>query len=176
MTNYLYEDKLQSERLYTRFLNKGDIEKWAHFFEDKEGLWFFPDFGFKTTLETAEFWINKQLTRYAEKRYGLQALIDKNTNKMIGQAGLLLQEVDGVIELETGYHIFKEHRGKEYAPEAAKMFIEYAFKNNLSDSVISIIDVRNINSQRVAEKNGLTREKQTRWSDLDVYIYRTYKK
>ena len=54
--------------------------------------------------------------------------------------------------------------------------MDYAFQNNLTNSIISIIDIRNIRSQRVADKNGLTREKQTKWSEIDVYIYRIDKK
>ena len=39
--------------------------------------------------------------------------------------------------------------------------------------MISVIDIGNIKSQKVAEKNGLIREKQTKYSDgEDVYIYR----
>ena len=49
----------------------------------------------------------------------------------------------------------------------------YTIENKIAESVISIIDVRNIKSQRVAEKNGLKIEKQTRWQNLDVFIYRT---
>ena len=86
---------------------------------------------------------------------------------------MLTQEVDNIIEIEVGYHIFKKYWGKGFAPEAAKLFIDYAFENDLTNSVISVIDVGNIKSQKVAEKNGLTREKQTKYSDgEDVYIYR----
>jgi RimJ/RimL family protein N-acetyltransferase len=87
----------------------------------------------------------------------------------------MVQEVDGVNEIEVGYHIFKKYWGLGYAPEAAKLFIDYAFQNELTDSVISIIDIRNIKSQRVAEKNGLKREKQTIWSGLEVHIYRIHR-
>jgi RimJ/RimL family protein N-acetyltransferase len=102
-------------------------------------------------------------------------LLEKESNEFIGQCGLIKQEVDGKTEIEVGYHVFKKYWGRGFAPEAAKIFLEYAFNNNLSDSVISIIHVGNTKSQRVADKNGLTREKQTRWSDLDVFIYRMHK-
>ena len=86
-----------------------------------------------------------------------------------------MQEVDRETEIEVGYHIFKRFWGQGFAPEAAKLFIDYAFKNNLSNSIISIININNIRSQQVAEKNGLVREKQTNWLDLNVYIYRIKK-
>lgn len=85
----------------------------------------------------------------------------------------MLQEVDGKPELEVGYHIFKKYWGQGYAPEAAKAFLHYGFENKWAPSIISIIDIRNTKSQRVADKNGLKREKQTKWADWDVFIYRT---
>jgi RimJ/RimL family protein N-acetyltransferase len=135
----------------------------------------FPDYGLKTELERAEQWIKWQLDRYKNKRFGLQALIDKKTNNFIGQCGLLVQEIDGITEVEVGYHIFKKYWGQGFAPEAAKLFIDYAFNNNLASSVISIIHTKNTKSQRVADKNCLEREKETKWRDIDVYVYRIKK-
>ena len=176
MTKYKYQDKLESERLITRFLTKDDIEIWASFYADKEAVEFFPSFGLTSNIERARHMIEKQLERYAQSRYGHQALIDKKTNNFIGVCGLLTQEVDETREIEVGYHIFKKYWGQGYAPEAAKIFINYAFDNNLTSSVISVIDVGNIKSQKVAAKNGLIKEKQTKYSDHeDVYIYRITK-
>jgi ribosomal-protein-alanine N-acetyltransferase len=175
MAAYLYEDNLESKRLKTRFLTAEDIITWADFFNDDEAVEYMSSFLRTSNEETAKFWIGKQMTRYKENYFGLQALIDKRTNEFVGQCGLLKQEVDGQDETEVGYHMFKKYWGQGFAPEAAKLFIEYAFANNLADSVISIIDIRNIRSQIVADKNGLQREKQTRWSGIDVFIYRIRK-
>lgn len=172
--SYQYKDGLLSPRLITRFLTKEDIPAWVKFIEHKEATQFFPHSDL-SPHESACQWVHRQLSRYAEKRYGLQALIDRNTGKMIGQGGLLLQEVDGETELEVGYHILPEYWGQGYAPEAARLFIDFAFQNGLAHSVISIIDTRNNKSKRVAEKNDLKPEKQTLWSNLDVYIYRIRK-
>ena len=175
MAAYLYQDNLESRRLLTRFLTTADILAWSLFFNDKEAAEFLPTPGFTSNPEKAEHWIQRQLNRYRENSFGLQALISKETHEFVGQCGLLKQEVDAQIEIEVGYHVFKKHWGQGYAPEAAKLFIEYAFINNLADSVISIIDIRNIKSQIVAEKNGLRREKQTQWSNSNVFIYRINK-
>ena len=170
---YHYQDQLESARLRTRFIVPEDINIWIEFFHEPEAIELFPNYGLNTLEERVQHWINKQLTRYAENRYGLQMMLDKQTGEVIGQCGLLLQEVDGFPELEVGYHMLKKHWGKGYAPEAARLFLSYAFEHGLADSVISMIDVRNDKSMRVAEKNGLRREKQTTWNGLDMYIYRT---
>jgi RimJ/RimL family protein N-acetyltransferase len=175
MTTYIYQDNLESERLLTRKLTSNDIEIWSDFFKDKDAIEFLPDPGFNSSEERSKHWIEKQLNRYSENLFGLQALIDKKTNEFIGQCGLLKQTVDGKTEIEVGYHIFKKYWGQGYAPEAAKLFIDYAFQNNLTDSVISIINTNNIKSQKVANKNGLLKEKQSIWSGLDIFIYRIHK-
>ncbi|HEX6333249.1 MAG TPA: GNAT family N-acetyltransferase [Flavisolibacter sp.] len=171
MRTYTYRDGLQSERLRTRFLGPGDVIPWSEFFRDEEALEFFPMIEGNTPEEKSQWWIDRQMARYRENRFGLQALHHRETNELIGQCGLLLQVVDGVEEVEVGYDILRPYRCQGYAAEAAKLFIDKAFQN-LADSVISLIDPRNIPSQRVAGKNGLSKEKLTIWSDCLLFVYR----
>lgn len=111
-SRYTYNDHLESKRLYSRFLTTDDIIIWTDFFKNKEAVEFLPSFGMDTIEERAKYWIDKQLTRYKENKFGLQALIDKNTNDIIGQCGLIKQEVDGQIEIEVVYHVFKKFWGQ----------------------------------------------------------------
>ena len=173
---YLYHDQLETKRLITRYLTLQDIALWARFFKDKEALEYLSAFGSLSCEEMSKNWIERQLLRYQEKRFGLQALINKATGEFIGQCGLITHEIDKKQELGISYHIFKQYWGHGYATEAAKCFIDLAFTSNLTLSIISIIDINNTKSQRVAEKNGLIREHQARWSHHDVYIYRITRK
>lgn len=166
---------LETERLNIRPLTLDDVETWRPFTEDAQAMEFMMTFYRDETIDTPLHWITFQLNRYAEGRYGLMALLDKHTGEFIGLCGLLAQVIDDMPELEVGYHIFPKHWGKGYAPEAAKFFMDFAFDNNLSDNIISVIDVGNVKSQRVAEKNGLFREKQTVQKGDDVYVYRKFK-
>lgn len=175
MTQYKYEDNLESARLRTRKLKHEDAMIFSSFFENKEAQKFLPKF-FDSPLERAKHLIEKQLERYEENRFGHQVILDKETDEFLGICGLLLQDVDGTLEIEVGYHFLPKHWGKGYAPEAARLFINYAFENNVTDSVISVIDLENFKSQRVAEKNGLKIEKRIKYlDDEDVYIYRMKK-
>lgn len=65
-----------------------------------------------------------------------------------------------------------EFRGLGYALEAAQKCRDFAFQNQLADSLISIIHPDNIASQQVALKNGMKLSKQTNYSNLPVNIYR----
>jgi [ribosomal protein S5]-alanine N-acetyltransferase len=169
---YIYHDKLESERLVTRFLTPEDVAIWAEFFRDRESIEFLPAFNVTSEEERSRFWVEKQLKRYAAETFGLQALISKQSGEFVGQCGLLIQELDGVTEVEVGYHILKNYRGQAYAPEAARLFINYAFDNRLTDSVVSIIHEKNEKSKKVAGKNGLVLEKTSKWAGLDACIYR----
>lgn len=173
MGNFIYQDNLQTERLYTRFLTIDDVDIWTTFFDEPECAKYFPNPDLLNARTRAENWINKGLTRYKENTFGLQALINKETNEFIGQCGLLKQEVDGVKELEVGYSLLRKHWGKGYATEAAKFFKNYGFENKLAPSIISTIHIDNIPSQQVALRNGMTKEKRTKWNDIDVFIFRT---
>lgn len=168
-----YDDRLETARLTTRFLTRYDVEAWSAFFQDDDAIEFLMPRNGKSNSELSTNWINRQLNRYTEGTFGLQAILDKKTKKIIGQAGLLLQKVDGKFEVEVGYHIIKEYWGQGFATEAAKLFTDFALDNQLAKSVISIINTNNVKSMRVAEKNGFLLEKEIVWNNENVKIYRS---
>lgn len=149
-----YTDHLETARLITRFVTKEDAAVWVDYCKDPTATKFtiIKD---KTPEEMSELFIDLTLKRYKEHRLGLQALINKETHEFIGKCGLLLQEVNGKEEVEVGYHLLPKFWGKGYATEAARGFRDYAFENNLADSVISLIDPDNIASKKVAIRNGM---------------------
>ncbi len=102
----------------------------------------------------------------------MNALIGKSSGKLIGHCGLLVQTVDEAQELEIGYSLLPAFWNKGYAYEAASKCRTFAFENNFSDSLISIISLLNLNSQRVAVKNGMFIEKETVFHGNRVYIFR----
>ena len=166
-------DQLQTDRLRLRKIKKSDADVWMEFFNSPEALEFLP---FKLASRKAcEEWIDKQLWRYKETHSGLCAVLKKDTREMVGQIGLLAQEVDGEEELEIGYHLIPRFWKNGYATEVAKAAKEYVFKNNLADSLISIVHIHNKNSQAVALRNGMKVEKQTDFKGFPVLIFRVHK-
>ena len=168
----MYLSGVKTDRLSIRALELSDIPAWEAFFENNPSL---PYLGLdlsKSKQQQSQEWIEWQIKRYQENRYGHHALIHKQNNEFIGQCGLLTQEIDGRKEIEIGYHILPKYWRLGYATEAALKFREYAFENKISDSLISVIDFRNTASQNVAKKIGMKAEKQIKYFDLDVFIYR----
>ena len=166
-----YLEEHETERLLIRPLVKGDYLVWEEFIMDVNATRFFPD-DWKLKPEKSKEWIDMQINRYKENRYGLHALLDKKSGAFVGQCGLLTHTIDGMDELEIGYHLIPRYWGNGYAIEAASAFKEMGFENNLAESIISIIDLENIPSQKVAQRNGMTRETRTVFMGMDVFIYR----
>ena len=162
----------ESERLYFRLLQEEDFESWLPLFSTKEaeeflGLAFLP-----SPEDRCRKWFEITLTRYKEDRGGMNVLIDKQSGRLVGQCGLLMQEVDEMGELEIGYSILPEFWNHGYATEAAILCKEYAFRNKFSESLISIVHVDNIRSERVARKNGMQLDKTTVFKEMPVNIFR----
>jgi [ribosomal protein S5]-alanine N-acetyltransferase len=172
--SYYYPDGLETERLITRHLTEADIPAWTEFFKEPDAIEFFPMYHNKPYEESAHEWINRQMARYARQEYGMQALIDKQSGRLVGQCGLIAKDIDGIPELEVGYGILKPYWGLGYAAEAARLFIDFAFGQPGVGSIISTISPGNRKSIRVAEKNGLTFEKISIWQDMELCVYRLH--
>mgnify|MGYP000424257444 CR=1 FL=1 len=120
-------------------------------------------------------WIARQIKRYETVGYSLSALELKETGEFIGQCGLIKQEVNGVEEIEVGYHLLPRFWGKGYATEAAQACMKFAFENEMTESIISLIVIENVPSQKVAERNGLKQTLRMDYKGFDVYVYRISK-
>jgi RimJ/RimL family protein N-acetyltransferase len=97
---------------------------------------------------------------------------ERATGKPVGMVGLLTQEVDGIAELEVGYHLLPPAWGKGYATEAAMACKEFARQRRLAPTVISLIDQGNFKSQAVAKRNGMIHEKDTVHRGTPAMVFR----
>jgi RimJ/RimL family protein N-acetyltransferase len=91
---------------------------------------------------------------------GLWATIHKETGKFIGRCGLLPWTIDGQQEVEVAYTIARKYWGQGLGTEAAQAIADYAFHHLHLSRLICLIDAQNTASQRVAEKIGMTFEKE----------------
>src|SRR5690349_7897266 len=103
----MYLQNHHTERLLIRPLTEADKMIWEDFFEPAEYLQYITIKAHEnwSKTEKTNFWFDKQFARYKENRFGLMALTLKDTHQMVGQCGLLSQELDGAPVLEIGYHL-----------------------------------------------------------------------
>lgn len=99
------------------------------------------------------------------------AIIVRAENKLIGYCGFFRQMVDDAEEIEIGYRLDPEYWGRGLATEAARAVRDHAFNDLKLDHVISLIHPDNIPSQRVAEKNGMTVEKETVFRGFPTIVF-----
>ena len=166
-------DGHSTERLILRQVVKQDFITWMPFYDDPESTRYWEGLP-HDKLQACTDQFNRIFERYENKSGGMNALVLKKDQCLIGLCGLLLQTVDGNKEWEIGYSLLPKFRGMGYASEAAIYCKEEAFKNRLAKSLISIIHVDNKPSQAVAVRNGMVREKETIYKENPVYIYRVY--
>jgi RimJ/RimL family protein N-acetyltransferase len=166
----------ESDRLRYRLLNENDFDIWLDFFYEEgiEQLIGMEDIP-TPELRNRE-WFNKVESRYNSETGGLNALIDKETGEFIGQCGLLVQELDGVNEMEIGYSILKKYRNKGYASEASQKCRDYAFEKGFAEHLISIIHEDNTTSKKVALNNGMKLWKKTTFWGMNVEVYKITQK
>ena len=159
---------LETERLYLRELTLNDVDAMLSIWGDAETMVYYPQPYDREMLTAA---MERQFKSYVENGYGLWAMILKSEEKLIGDCGIMQQEVDGAMELEVGYHINRNYWGKGYAPEAARACFEYGFHGLGRSRMISMIRPENQPSRRVAEKNGLQIEKEIFWRGFQHLVY-----
>jgi RimJ/RimL family protein N-acetyltransferase len=102
---------------------------------------------------------------------GLWATIHKETGKFIGRCGLLPWTIDGQPEVEVAYTIAQDYWGQGLATEAAEGILQYGFEKLGLARLICLIDAENIASQRVAEKIGMSFEREARDELGPFWIY-----
>lgn len=170
MNDYLLHSQT-SERLLFRKLKSSDFESWLPFHQNPKSTEFWEGLPQDPTA-ACQGWFDKIFYRYENKLGGMNALVHKKTGEFIGQCGLLVQTVDAVKELEIGYSILPRYWKQGYATEAAQKCKLYAKAHRFTESLISIIHVDNIPSQKVALKNEMYLDKTTVYKDNPVHIYR----
>jgi RimJ/RimL family protein N-acetyltransferase len=145
---------LESERLRLRELEAGDLDDLAELFGDPEVTRYYQ------RPPEPRAWLDWNRGLYAERGFGLWAVILKETGELIGDCGLTPQVVEGVDEIEIGYHLKRAFWGRGLATEAARRCRDHAGDELALARLIAIIDPRNGPSQLVAKRIGLAFERR----------------
>jgi ribosomal-protein-alanine N-acetyltransferase len=159
---------LQTQRLSLREFESEDLDALVTILSDPETMRYYPA---PVDRVGVADWIQRNRARYANDGYGLWAMILASTGELIGDCGLVRQRVDGMDEIEIGYHVRRDLWGQGYASEAACACRDYGFAKLEVDRLISLIRPENLASRRVAEKNGMTIWKEVTRANLLHYVY-----
>jgi RimJ/RimL family protein N-acetyltransferase len=160
---------IETERLQLRRLRRSDLDAMHAYLGDARTMLYYPA---PFTREFVRKWIDRSEQQFRKFGYGLFGVVLKSSGELIGDCGLVWQEIDGAPELEVGYHFHRAHWGRGYATEAAQACIEYAFANAGVSHVISLIRPENVPSRRVAERNGMSLSRQVMWKEILHDVWR----
>ncbi len=159
---------LETSRLVLREFRPDDADSLALTLSDSETMRFYPAPLDRTGVED---WISRNLRRYREHGHGLWAMILRSSDELIGDCGLVVQDLDGQNEIEIGYHVRRDLWGQGLATEAAGACRDFGFARLPVERLISLIRPENLPSRRVAEKNGMSLWKEVMRRDLPHLVY-----
>jgi ribosomal-protein-alanine N-acetyltransferase len=159
---------IETTRLRLRSFDDDDLDRMAELMANQDFMRF--SLGVFSREQTAGF-LEKVRAR---DRVGLPsqfAVVFRENGRLIGYCGFFLQLVDEVEELEIGYRIDPPCWGRGIATEAARAVRNHAFSTLGVARVISLIHPDNVASRRVAEKNGMTPEKETVFRGFPTIVF-----
>jgi RimJ/RimL family protein N-acetyltransferase len=159
---------IESERLRLRHWQPKDFDAYAAYYADEESAKYIGG-----ACDRNQAWrrMAAELGHWTLRGFGFWALEEKETTELVGCTGLWFPE--GWPELEVGYWLLQNGRGKGYATEAARRAREYAYETLGAKTLVSYIHLENEPSKRVAERIGAHYEKTIELLDFGPHcVYR----
>ena len=169
---------LETPRLLLREFTPEDADALALVLSDPQTMRYYPAPYDRAGVEQ---WIGRNRRRYRDDGVGLWAMELTKTqdsevqgsefHKLIGDCGIILQQVDGERLYEIGYHLRRDFWGLGLATEAAIACSDWAFAHLKTERLISLIRPENLPSCRVAERLGMIVWKEVNWRGLIHHVY-----
>jgi ribosomal-protein-alanine N-acetyltransferase len=164
---------LETTRIRLREFTAEDADALALVLSDPQTMRYYPAPYDRAGVEQ---WIERNRQRYRDDGVGLWAMELKKTHaaeppEMIGDCGIVCQQVKGERFYEIGYHLRRDFWGQGLATEAAIACRDWAFAELKTARLISLIRPENLPSRRVAERTGMTVCEQVNWRGLPHCVY-----
>ena len=159
---------IQTERIVLRQIEMDDVDNLMGIFSDPVAMRYYPS---TKTRREAKDWVRWTLSSYRDHGFGQWVAILKDSGEFAGQCGLTIQEVEGKEEVEIGYLFLRRFWGRGLATEAARAARDHGFHALGHERLVSLIDPGNLASRRVAEKVGLTMEREVEKWRKRICVY-----
>jgi [ribosomal protein S5]-alanine N-acetyltransferase len=163
------DEVLQTERLRLRVYSASDEAGLFEVFADPYARKFYPEMADRANVGA---WIQRNLRNHDEFGFGLWAMELKADGQFIGDCGLTYQDVEGLRELEIGYHVIEHERRKGYATEAARACLDFGFTRTACASICSIVRPSNTASCAVAARIHMARREFAK-GGRPAYLFHT---
>lgn len=151
LLNYIKENTIVTERLIIRPVAVSDTEEIHKYAGDKEidMMLFLPN---DTIEQTVEF-VRNAVREWSKEKPSVREYVMLHNGSIIGGIGL---ETIDESTFEIGWVVSRDYRNKGFTTEAGNALIGYAFEQLSAKMVIAHCDIRNIASEKVMKKLGMT--------------------
>ena len=148
---------LETARLILREYTPDDLDGLYAILSDAETMQHYPKpYDEKGTMR----WLTWNFDNYQKYGFGLWAIELKESGEFIGDCGITMQNIDGELLPEIGYHIRKDCWRRGYAKEAASAVRDWLFEHTDFDAVYSYMNYTNVASYSTAASVGMKRIKE----------------
>lgn len=161
----------ETSRLLLREYSPNDATELYEILSNSQTMSFWPA---SFSRSQAEEWLQRNLTRYREWGFGRWAVVLKDTNRLIGDCGIVIAEIDGQLEYDLGYIIHHPYWQQGFAYEAALVCKDYAFRELKITRLCANMPYNHEGSRKTAEKIGMIKEKEfynPKNRNILTYIY-----
>lgn len=163
-------DVIGTERLVLRRQGVEDASFILRLVNDPDWLQHIGDRGVRTADEAGAYILNGAVAMYDRHGFGLYLIETKGDRVPVGVCGLVQR--DFLAEVDIGFALAREHRGKGYAREAAAATIAYARSEVGLDRVAAIVSPENGASIRLLEGLGFAFDREFEYPNGDlVHLY-----
>ena len=159
---------LRTNRLVLRELTHADLDALAVMMADKDQMSLYPR---PRTRDEVQDWIDRNLDLYENHGFGFWLMKSVERSDFLGYCGIRPRSIDGVQEVEMGWHTVKQVWNQGIATEAAVACRDFAFARFDISRLVAIIDPDNPPSIRVAKKIGMQLEKEAVVEGWSCLIY-----
>lgn len=149
---------LQTERLRLRHFTPADLEPLAAMMADEAQMWLYLR---PRTRDETRIWIDRTIQHYEQRAFGFWLIESVEDSEFLGYCGIRPRLIDGIEEVEMGWHTMKHFWNQGIATHAAAACRDFAFAQFNIPRLVAIIDPDNPASMRVANKIGMQLERET---------------
>lgn len=151
----------RSERLHLRVPSPADLDALAAMWADPDTMRFIGK-GVPWTRDEVRQRLERAAAAHAATGMCFWTIVRTDDNQILGQGGVTAIAFNGP-EVELGYRLGREHHGRGYATEAARLAAAHAFGLLGLTRLVAVTYPENIASRRVLAKVGF---RETGTSDL----------
>ncbi len=121
------------------------------------------------SIHNTEKILRQRLNHWQQHGFGTWALVDRQTQQLLGHCGL--HYLAGTPEVELTYTIHPSYWKQGLATEAATAVLDWGFEQLNLSQIVAVTGPANAASQRVMQKLGMRYQKNMQYNGTEVVCY-----